>query len=144
MIDGIIDWHTPNDDFKRPWKEYNCAARWLMANANLDRERLAIGGPIKFEDEPSPFCRRNCSSALAGWWTAFSRQIPFVFEVRDLWPESLAAVGVGRGDSLVHHALAVIARFLYERTHHIVVVSPAFKDRLIEDWRVPAEKDFNR
>ena len=77
---------------------------------------------------------------LAGWWTAFSRQIPFVFEVRDLWPESLAAVGVGREDSLLHHALAVIARFLYERAHHIVVVSPAFKDRLIEDWRVPAER----
>jgi hypothetical protein len=25
---------------------------------------------------------------LAGWWIASSRQIPFVFEVRDLWPEA--------------------------------------------------------
>jgi glycosyltransferase involved in cell wall biosynthesis len=77
---------------------------------------------------------------LAGWWIAFSRQIPFVFEVRDLWPESLAAVGVGSEDSLLHHALAGIARFLYERADHIAVVTPAFKDRLVEDWRVPAEK----
>ncbi len=77
---------------------------------------------------------------LAGWWIAFSRQIPFVFEVRDLWPESLAAVGVGGEDSVLHHALARIARFLYDHANHIVVVTPAFKDRLVEDWRVPAEK----
>ena len=77
---------------------------------------------------------------LAGWWIAFARQIPFVFEVRDLWPESLTAVGVGNQDSLLHHALAAIAGFLYKRSDSIVVVSPAFKERLIEDWRVPAEK----
>jgi colanic acid biosynthesis glycosyl transferase WcaI len=76
----------------------------------------------------------------AGWWISFSRQIPFVFEVRDLWPESLAAVGAGSKDSVLYHALAGIARFLYERAHRIVVVTPAFKNRLIEDWRVPAEK----
>jgi glycosyltransferase involved in cell wall biosynthesis len=77
---------------------------------------------------------------LAGWWIAFSHQIPFVFEVRDLWPESLTAVGVGSEDSLLHHTLAGIARFLYERSDRIVVVTPAFKDRLVEDWRIPAEK----
>jgi colanic acid biosynthesis glycosyl transferase WcaI len=77
---------------------------------------------------------------LAGWWIAFSRQIPFVFEVRDLWPESLTAVGVGHQDSLLHHSLVAIAGFLYKRSDSIVVVSPAFKERLIEDWRVPAEK----
>src|SRR5579864_1653222 len=77
---------------------------------------------------------------LAGWWLAFARQIPFVFEVRDLWPESLIAVGVGSEDSLLHHTLSKIARFLYERSDRIVVVTPAFKERLIEDWRVPADK----
>ena len=77
---------------------------------------------------------------LSGWWLAFSRQIPFVFEVRDLWPESLSAVGVSNEDSLLHHTLARIAGFLYERADRIVVVSPAFQDRLVADWRVPAEK----
>jgi glycosyltransferase involved in cell wall biosynthesis len=77
---------------------------------------------------------------LAGWWIAFSRQIPFVFEVRDLWPESLAAVGVGGEGSLLHHTLGGVAQFLYEHAAHIVVVTPAFKDRLIDDWRVSSEK----
>lgn len=78
--------------------------------------------------------------ALAGWWLGFSRRVPFVFEVRDLWPESLTAVGVGDENSLLHHTLAAIARFLYERADRIVVVTPAFKEHLIRRWRVPAEK----
>jgi glycosyltransferase involved in cell wall biosynthesis len=77
---------------------------------------------------------------LAGWWIAFARQIPFVFEVRDLWPESLAAVGAGSDDSLLYHALGAIAKFLYLRADRIVVVTAAFKEHLMQHWRVPAEK----
>jgi len=77
---------------------------------------------------------------LSGWWLSFTRSIPFVFEVRDLWPESLTAVGVSGEDSLLHQSLSRIARFLYDHCHRIVVVTPAFKERLIEDWRVPSEK----
>lgn len=54
MLDGTIDWHTPNDDAKRPWTEVACAAQWLMANANLDLDRVAIGGPIQSGGDP--FC----------------------------------------------------------------------------------------
>jgi len=77
---------------------------------------------------------------LAGWWISFARQIPFVFEVRDLWPESLAAVGAGGDDSLLYHALGKVAKFLYRRADLIVVVAPAFKNHLMAHWHVPAEK----
>jgi colanic acid biosynthesis glycosyl transferase WcaI len=77
---------------------------------------------------------------LAGWWLAYARKIPFVFEVRDLWPESLTAVGVGNENSLLHHTLAAIAGLLYQRADRIVVVAPAFREYLIKHWRVPAEK----
>lgn len=77
---------------------------------------------------------------LSGWWLGFTRRIPFVFEVRDLWPESLAAVGIGDKDSLLHRTLAAIAKFLYDRSDRIVVVTPAFKEYLIEHWCVPPEK----
>jgi colanic acid biosynthesis glycosyl transferase WcaI len=77
---------------------------------------------------------------LSGWWLAFAKSVPFVFEVRDLWPESLTAVGAGDENSLLHHSLAAVARFLYERSDHIVVVTDAFKEHLVGRWRVPAEK----
>jgi colanic acid biosynthesis glycosyl transferase WcaI len=80
--------------------------------------------------------------ALSGWWLAWWKRVPFVFEVRDLWPESLAAVGAGSEKTLLHRTLAAIAGFLYRRADRIVVVSPAFKHNLIRDWKVPAEKIF--
>lgn len=78
--------------------------------------------------------------ALAGWWLSRIKRVPFVFEVRDLWPESLAAVGMGAPDSLLHKALTRIAGFLYRKAEHIVVVTHAFKQVLVEDWKVPPSK----
>ena len=77
---------------------------------------------------------------LSGWWLARWKRVPFVFEVRDLWPESLAAVGMGKGDSLLHRSLAKIAGFLYRHADRIVVVTPAFEEHLVEHWNVPREK----
>jgi colanic acid biosynthesis glycosyl transferase WcaI len=78
--------------------------------------------------------------ALSGWWLAWWKRVPFVFEVRDLWPESLAAVGAGSEGSLLHRTLGAIAGFLYRRADRIVVVAPAFKDHLMRYWKVPAAK----
>jgi glycosyltransferase involved in cell wall biosynthesis len=78
--------------------------------------------------------------ALSGWWLAFTRRVPFVFEVRDLWPESLAAVGAAHETSFLHRSLSSVARFLYRRSDHIVVVTPAFKQHLVQHWQVPEEK----
>jgi glycosyltransferase involved in cell wall biosynthesis len=77
---------------------------------------------------------------LAGWWLAFVHRVPFVFEVRDLWPESLTAVGAGREGSALHRVLSAIAGFLYRQSDHIVVVTAAFKQHLVRYWQVPAEK----
>jgi glycosyltransferase involved in cell wall biosynthesis len=79
---------------------------------------------------------------LSGWWLAHCKRVPFVFEVRDLWPESLAAVGMGSGNSVLHRSLAKIAGFLYRSCDSVVVVTPAFKKYLIEHWRVPRDKIF--
>jgi colanic acid biosynthesis glycosyl transferase WcaI len=78
--------------------------------------------------------------ALSGWWIARRKRVPFVFEVRDLWPESLAAVGMGNSNSLLYRILKRIAGFLYAHCDHIVVVTPAFEDYLVKHWGVPRAK----
>jgi colanic acid biosynthesis glycosyl transferase WcaI len=77
---------------------------------------------------------------LSGWWLARTKRVPFVFEVRDLWPESLAAVGIGNPHSILNRSLGSVAGFLYKRSEHIVVVTPAFQEHLIQNWRVPPGK----
>ena len=77
---------------------------------------------------------------LSAWWIARQKRVPFVFEVRDLWPESLVAVGLGDSDSLLHRLLGRIAGFLYRHCDQIVVVTPAFKDHLVRYWMIDPEK----
>jgi colanic acid biosynthesis glycosyl transferase WcaI len=77
---------------------------------------------------------------LSGLWLARCKRVPFVFEVRDLWPESLAAVGAGDGNSMLHRTLAKIAGFLYRNCDRLVVVTPAFEDHLSKYWDLPRNK----
>jgi putative colanic acid biosynthesis glycosyltransferase WcaI len=78
--------------------------------------------------------------AVSAYWLARVRRVPFVFEVRDLWPESLSAVGVGGQRSALNRALGWVAGFLYRNADHIVVVTEAFRTHLMKFWNVPAEK----
>jgi glycosyltransferase involved in cell wall biosynthesis len=77
---------------------------------------------------------------LAGWWISRLKHVPFIFEVRDLWPESLVAVGVSNAKSVLNRSLARIAAFLYRNADHIVVVTPAFREFLVSRWHIAAEK----
>jgi len=77
---------------------------------------------------------------LSGWWLARCKRVPFIFEVRDLWPESLAAVGVGKENSILHRSLSKIAGFLYQQCDRVVVVTSAFEDHLVKHWSVPRKK----
>ncbi|MGE5194331.1 MAG: glycosyltransferase family 4 protein [Deltaproteobacteria bacterium] len=77
---------------------------------------------------------------ICGWWVSRIKNVPFVLEVRDLWPESLAAVGVGSSRSLLHRGLGRLAGFLYRTCQRLVVVTPAFKDHIVREWGVPGEK----
>jgi len=77
---------------------------------------------------------------LSGHWIARWKRVPFVFEVRDLWPESLAAVGMGSKTSLFHRLLSRVSGFLYKHSNRIVVVSPAFEQHLAQHWKVDRQK----
>jgi glycosyltransferase involved in cell wall biosynthesis len=64
--------------------------------------------------------------------------VPWVLEIRDLWPESIVAVGaLGRGP--VVRALEALERFAYRKADHIVSVTTSFLDHF-EDLGVPREK----
>jgi glycosyltransferase involved in cell wall biosynthesis len=77
---------------------------------------------------------------LSGLIIATCKRVPFIFEVRDLWPESLEAVGVSGEHSVLFRVLKKIAGFLYKRATRIVVVTPAFKEHLERKWGVPEGK----
>jgi glycosyltransferase involved in cell wall biosynthesis len=62
---------------------------------------------------------------VTGWALARFKRVPFVFEVRDLWPAFAVAVGVLRQPVLVK-ASEWLERFLYRMADQVVINSPGF------------------
>ena len=70
-------------------------------------------------------------SAVAGWALAGIRRLPFVFELRDLWPASITAVGAMQRGPVVG-MLERVELFLYRRAAAVIPVTHAFRSDLIE------------
>jgi glycosyltransferase involved in cell wall biosynthesis len=66
---------------------------------------------------------------LTAWTLSRLKAVPFVFEVRDLWPAFAVAVGVLRQPVLIR-ASELLERFLYRTAHTVVVNSPGFVDHV--------------
>lgn len=77
-------------------------------------------------------------AAMAAAYAGFRRRIPFIMEVRDLWPAIFVELGVLKNRSLIR-ALEYVELTLYRRATRIITVTEAFRRNLIERG-VPAEK----
>ncbi len=74
----------------------------------------------------------------AALWLSYLRRIPLVFEVRDLWPESAAALGeMSRGRAF--NWATRLEEACYRRAKAIVAVTEGTRQRLIGRG-IPAEK----
>lgn len=77
---------------------------------------------------------------LSGLFISRLRGGKFIFEVRDLWPESLIATGTSGEDSFMYRALRRISSYLYRKADHVVVVTPAFKKYIAGHFDCVPEK----
>lgn len=82
------------------------------SRAHLDRPDVILGSTLH------PF------GAYAAQRLAQRLQVPYVFEVRDLWPQTLLDLGkISRWHPFVV-LLGLIERYLYRHSHHIVTLLP--------------------
>ncbi len=77
-------------------------------------------------------------ASYSAWVTARMRRAAFVLEVRDLWPEAFVGLGVLRSGRITR-VLEGLARFIYRRSDHIVVVTESFAGRIAAQG-IPAAK----
>jgi len=75
---------------------------------------------------------------VSAWTISLMRRIPFMYGVHDLWPEAIAATGM-MSNPLLLKGLGALERFVYRRSSAIGVISPGYKQNLINKG-VPAEK----
>ncbi|MFK5979018.1 MAG: glycosyltransferase family 4 protein [Rhizobiaceae bacterium] len=70
-------------------------------------------------------------TACAAYVTGTLKRVPWVFELRDIWPESIRAVGAMKQSAALDF-LEKVELFLYRRATVIVSVTKAFRTELIQ------------
>jgi glycosyltransferase involved in cell wall biosynthesis len=120
-VDGVRMrwlWSSPYDrnDAKR-------IANWLSFARSVVRTEWTSDPPdVVLGSSPQLF------AALGAWRVAHRLRVPFVLEIRDLWPESLGVAGRRRGPG--YWGLWIVARFLYRVASRIVVLARGVEEYL--------------
>jgi len=79
-------------------------------------------------------------TAISGRMLSIFKRVPWVMEVRDLWPDSIAAVGSMNKSSKPFKILKKIEHYLYLSASKIIVVTDSFKKYLIEKHQINQDK----
>ena len=90
----------------------------VLAAAGLQRPDVIVATSPQF------FC--GWSGVLTHLW----RGIPFVLEIRDLWPDSITAVGAMQQPALLR-LLYQLEDWMYKAATHIVTVGDGYKEELL-------------
>jgi glycosyltransferase involved in cell wall biosynthesis len=96
----------------------------FMAAAVIGSFRVAKPDVV-IATSPQFFC------AVAGYLVSRIKQAPFVFELRDIWPDSIVAVGAMKVSRTIR-LLEKFELFLYRQAALIVAVTDSFRAYLIE------------
>ncbi len=123
-IDGIRvvrvkTYITANEGFLRRTLDYMSFMAMAFVMGLFERRPDVV-----VSTSPQFFC------AIAGWALSVAKWRPFVFELRDLWPASIVAVGA-MATSPAIRALERIELFLYRRAAAVVSVTESFREDLV-------------
>jgi colanic acid biosynthesis glycosyl transferase WcaI len=77
-------------------------------------------------------------TAVGGYLLSVIKRRPFVFEIGDLWPESIRAVGALKNEKL-YRAIEKLELYLYRKSKIIIAQTTAFKLNLVKRG-VPEDK----
>jgi len=111
---------------KRMFNYVSYFLKSLLAALRLPKPDVVIA------TSPQIFC------GYAGVWYKRLRRVPLVMEIRDIWPESMFAVGA-RVPKIGIWGLELIEKAMYRKCDRLVTVGQGYYDRLVEKG-VPKEK----
>lgn len=119
---------TPNEGFvKRTLNHLS----FMMSSLLFSTRRLR-GRDVLVVSSPSFF------AVVSTWVMSTVLRVPYVFEVRDLWPGIFVELGVLRNRFLIR-VLEGLEMFLYRHAAHVVVVTDSFR-RILIDRGLAADK----
>lgn len=67
---------------------------------------------------------------IPAWVISAIRRVPFIYEIQDMWPETLTATGM-MSNAFLLKTLEILGNLTYRRASAITVISPGFKRNLV-------------
>lgn len=119
--DGMTVWLTYSTpgygrDLRSRLSNYASFATWSAIAG------MRVSGPdVVLASSPS------LPAAAAAALVAWVKRAPFVFEVRDLWPESAIAMGLVRRGSLFARVASALESFCYRRATHVIALTDGIR-----------------
>lgn len=98
---------------------FTLGAAWLAATAGKHDVVFATSTPL--------------TVGIPGWFAAAVRRTPFVFEVRDLWPEAAIQMGALKRTGVLARVAKQLERFLYHRSAAVIGLSPGMVTGVIAE-----------
>ena len=121
---------------------------WLAANKGRVRRGLNYLSYLAAAGAAGPLLRPRADVVIAtspqffagwaGWPVARAHGAPFVLEVRDIWPDSIVAVGA-LPDGRIIRTLGKLERALYDGADHIVAVGDGYRMNMIRKGIGPSK-----
>jgi len=104
---------------------YSVSAIW--AQGRMKRPDVVVGSSV------------HLAAVAAACLIGRVRRVPFVFEVRDLWPQTLVDMGALKDDGAITRALRGLELFLYRRARVVISLLPKAADYIVH-LGIPAGK----
>ena len=79
-------------------------------------------------------------NGLAGYFVSRLKRIPWILEIRDLWPESILVVGAIKNKAIIRF-LEFLEMFAYRKAERIVPVTDSFKRYMVRKGIAPEKID---
>ncbi len=95
---------------------------FLIPKLNLKKPDIIIGTTVH------PF------APIIGYIFAKKYKIPFIFEIRDLWPQSFIDMGVWKENSLVSRVFKWVEKFTVSKADSVISLSPKTQEYLLDKY----------
>ncbi|MHC4131439.1 MAG: glycosyltransferase family 4 protein [Planctomycetota bacterium] len=107
------------------------AMRRFLSYSSLSISQAMIGPFVVKPADIAFVCQGPATIGLPAWIIKMLRRVPFVFNIQDIWPESLV------NSEMFTNKLGIKivdrwCRFVYKRASKIVVITEGFKQKLCE------------
>lgn len=119
---------TANEGFiKRSFDYFSFAISSLIAGIFIKTDVILATSPQFF-------------TTFSGNLLSIFKRKPWILEIRDLWPDSIVAVGALSSESNIYKLLKRLESYFYRSAKRVIVVTDSFKQYLIQDHKITDEK----